>query len=121
MCSNYYLPLFGLLVGVGTVLVTLFAIKVMVADQLELDSIYKEQMDSMVEGFKEQIPMANSFISEGLTAKLKSFGLSEVAKVTPLIKQKVADKIFRASAILVGIGALFGLFMGLLVWWICAK
>ncbi len=93
----------------------------MIADQLELDSLFKEQMDVMVEGFKDEIPMGKSFISDTLTDKLKDFGLGEVAKLTPLIKQKLIHKVIRASAILVGIGALFGFFMGLLVWWLCAR
>jgi hypothetical protein len=121
VCSNYYLPFFGLFVGIGTVLITLFAIKLMVADKLNTDSLFKEQMDSMVQGFKEQVPIANSFISDTLMEKLKEIGLIEVAKLTPKIKQQINSQILHASLILVVIGALFGFFMGLLVWWICAR
>lgn len=121
MSSNYYLPIFGLFVGATTVLITLFALKIMIADQLELNDVLKEQVDELVEGFKEEIPVEKNIITDTLANKLKEFGFGEVARLTPAIKQKLEHKVLEATAILVGIGALFGFFAGLVAWWICSR
>lgn len=120
MCSNYYLPLFGLLVGVGTVLITLFGLKLMVIDKIEFKGLLEERVDDLVEGLKDEIPMGRSFLSDPLVDKLKKFALNEFANLTPSMKEKIRNQMLTGSLILVGIGALFGLFMGLLAWWVCA-
>lgn len=123
-------PIMGTLSGVLIILILAWIVrKYFKINEGELEedlkSLIDKHLDDLVGAFGRQIPMSSLFLTGTLASKLKLQAREEILKMTPSLKEKLLERLWRkikakryllkACALGGGIGLILGLIQSLLM------